>query len=79
MKIQKLVAFFMWCTIINGGLLIFWTTMCELIPRILSLNSSVKPVITARTTIRAITPTITPATEMIEMREINPCFLFAFR
>lgn len=25
MNIQMLTAFFMWCTIINGGILIFWT------------------------------------------------------
>jgi hypothetical protein len=25
MNMQTLTAFFMWCTIINGGILIFWT------------------------------------------------------
>jgi hypothetical protein len=28
---------------------------------------------------RAITPTATPATEIIEIREMNPCLLLAFR
>jgi hypothetical protein len=32
MDIQALTAFFMWCTIINGTLLVFWTTMCLLAP-----------------------------------------------
>jgi hypothetical protein len=32
MDIQTLTAFFMWCTIINGTLLVFWTTMCLLAP-----------------------------------------------
>jgi len=27
MDIQLLTDFFMWCTILNGGLLIFWTIM----------------------------------------------------
>jgi len=27
MDIQTLKPFFMWCTIINGGLLVLWTTM----------------------------------------------------
>ncbi len=27
MDIQTLTAFFMWCTIINGGLLLLWTAM----------------------------------------------------
>lgn len=27
MDIQTLTTFFMWCTIINGGLLLFWTAM----------------------------------------------------
>ena len=27
MTIQLLTEFFMWCTVINGGLLIFWTVM----------------------------------------------------
>ena len=32
MDIQTLIRFFMWCTIINGALLVFWTTMCILTP-----------------------------------------------
>ncbi len=32
MDIQMLTSFFMWCTIINGALLVFWTTMCILVP-----------------------------------------------
>ncbi len=32
MDIQTLTTFFMWCTIINGGLLILWTLMWMLIP-----------------------------------------------
>ncbi len=32
MDIQTLRAFFMWCTIINGGLLFFWTVMLILVP-----------------------------------------------
>ena len=32
MDILTLREFFMWCTIINGGLLFFWTTMCAFAP-----------------------------------------------
>jgi hypothetical protein len=32
MDIQTLTRFFMWCTIINGGLLVLWATMCMLAP-----------------------------------------------
>lgn len=32
MDILTLRAFFMWCTIINGGLLLLWTTMCVFAP-----------------------------------------------
>ena len=32
MDIQTLTVFFMWCTIINGVLLIFWTIMFMLAP-----------------------------------------------
>lgn len=32
MDIQTLTAFFMWCTVINGALLILWTTMLILAP-----------------------------------------------
>ncbi|GAG39637.1 unnamed protein product [marine sediment metagenome] len=34
---------------------------------------------TARTTIRAMTPIIIPKMEIAVMIEINPCFLFAFK
>ena len=32
MDIQTLTTFFMWCAIINGGLLILWTTVFILAP-----------------------------------------------
>lgn len=32
MDIQTLTAFFMWCMIINGALLVLWTTMCIFAP-----------------------------------------------
>ncbi len=32
MDIQTVTTFFMWCTIINGALLLFWITMCILAP-----------------------------------------------
>ena len=32
MDIQTLTRFFMWCTIINGGILTFWTLSCMFIP-----------------------------------------------
>ena len=32
MDTQTLTAFFMWCTIINGGLLILWTVLCAFAP-----------------------------------------------
>lgn len=32
MDIYTLTAFFMWCTIINGALLILWTIMCMAAP-----------------------------------------------
>lgn len=32
MTIQTLTTFFMWCTVINGTLLIFWTIMCIVAP-----------------------------------------------
>jgi hypothetical protein len=32
MDIQTLTTFFMWCTIINGALLVLWTTVCMLAP-----------------------------------------------
>ena len=30
MDIQRLTTFFKWCTIMNGALLVIWTTMCIL-------------------------------------------------
>ena len=32
MDIQTLTTFFMWCTILNGGLLVLWTAMLILAP-----------------------------------------------
>ena len=32
MDIQTLTSFFMWCTIINLGLLTYWVTVCVLAP-----------------------------------------------
>lgn len=32
MDIQTLTTFFMWCTIINGALLVLWITMCIMAP-----------------------------------------------
>ncbi len=32
MDIQALTGFFMWCTIINGALLLLWGSMCFLAP-----------------------------------------------
>jgi hypothetical protein len=32
MDIQTLTTFFMWCTIINGGLLVLWIIMCIVAP-----------------------------------------------
>lgn len=32
MDVSTLTIFFMWCTIMNGALLLFWTTMCTLAP-----------------------------------------------
>jgi len=32
MDIQILTTFFMWCTIINGALLVLWITMLKLVP-----------------------------------------------
>lgn len=34
MDIQTLTTFFMWCTIINGGLLLLWTVFCVLTPEL---------------------------------------------
>jgi len=32
MEIETLTSFFLWCTILNGALLILWTTMCIFAP-----------------------------------------------
>ena len=32
MDIQILTTFFMWCTIINGSLLIYWALICKFAP-----------------------------------------------
>ena len=40
MDIQTLTAFFMWCTIINGGLLALWTAMCILAPELVYRTQS---------------------------------------
>ncbi len=32
MDIHTLTTFFRWCTIINGAMLVLWTTMCILAP-----------------------------------------------
>jgi len=32
MDIQTLTRFFMWCTVLNGALLVFWTLMCLFVP-----------------------------------------------
>ena len=34
MTIQTLTTFFMWCTIINGALLVLWTIMLMLVPNL---------------------------------------------
>ena len=55
------------------------TTMWALVPRIFSFRSSSKPVITARTMIRAATPRATPAVEIRVMMEMKVDFRLAFR
>ena len=40
MDIQTLTRFFMWCTIINGALLVFWTIMCILVPNLVYRTQS---------------------------------------
>ena len=32
MDLQTVTSFFLWCTIINGGLFLFWTLCCKFIP-----------------------------------------------
>ena len=34
MDIQTLTQFFMWCTIINGGILALWTVFCMFAPNL---------------------------------------------
>jgi hypothetical protein len=40
MDIQTLTTFFMWCTIINGALLVLWTTMWILAPNLVYRTQS---------------------------------------
>ena len=40
MGIQALTAFFMWCTILNGALLVLWTTMCMFAPNLVYRTQS---------------------------------------
>ena len=40
MFFQTLTTFFMWCTILNGGLLILWTLMCMLAPNLVYRTQS---------------------------------------
>ena len=40
MDIQTLTAFFMWCTIINGALLVLWTIMCLSAPNLVYRTQS---------------------------------------
>lgn len=40
MDVQTLTAFFMWCTIINGALLVFWTTICLFVPELVYRTQS---------------------------------------
>ncbi len=35
MTIQEMTAFFMWCTILNGGLLLFWACLGMLAPELI--------------------------------------------
>ena len=48
-------------------------------PKIFSLRVFSKPLITERTTIRAMTPTMTPAMEIMVMMEMKVCFRLALR
>jgi hypothetical protein len=41
MDIQQLTTFFMWCTVINGGLLIFWTIIFMAAPNLVYRTQSV--------------------------------------
>ncbi len=40
MTVQTLTAFFMWCSIINGGLLALWTMMCIAAPELVYRTQS---------------------------------------
>ncbi len=40
MDIQSLTAFFMWCTVINGSLLVFWAAMCIWAPELVYRTQS---------------------------------------
>jgi hypothetical protein len=40
MDIQTLTTFFMWCTIMNGALLVLWTTMLVLAPNLVYRTQS---------------------------------------
>ena len=40
MDAQTLTTFFMWCTIINGGLLILWTVFCGFAPNLVYRTQS---------------------------------------
>lgn len=40
MDLQTLTTFFMWCTIINGGILILWTTFSLLAPNLVYRTQS---------------------------------------
>ncbi len=40
MDIQSLTAFFMWCTVINGSLLVFWGAMCIWTPELVYRTQS---------------------------------------
>ena len=41
MDIQTLTTFFMWCVVINGALLVLWTTMCILVPTLVYRTQSI--------------------------------------
>jgi len=41
MDIQIVTTFFMWCTIMNGGLLVLWATMCLLAPDLVYRTQSI--------------------------------------
>lgn len=41
MDIQALTTFFMWCTIINGGILTLWTLLCMFAPELVYRTQSI--------------------------------------